>query len=108
MAKNHYIKRAQDSLDISAVADALVEGAKRKCKKAIVHLVEKKVSSFKQLKSDLEAKLQALTTSPVGGWFAKLKNRSLLREIKQQLWAINCQMVEWVNRTYRYFFVAPV
>lgn len=106
MAISNYTKRAQDSLDISAVADALVVLAKGECKKAIAHSVEQKVSAFKQFKSELEAKLVLLSTSAVGGWFAKLKNRSALRKIKEQLSAINRQMVEWVNRTYRYFFVA--
>lgn len=104
MAISNYTKRAQDSLDISAVADALVVLTKGECKKAIAHSVEQKVSAFKQFKSELEAKLVLLSTG--AGWFAKLKNRSALRKIKEQLSAINRQMVEWVNRTYRYFFAA--
>lgn len=108
MAISNYKERAQDSLDILLVADIFIAKVKKTCKAAVAHTISKKMSCFAHTKVRLESQLKVLTKKVGNGFFAKLKYRTVIRELKAKLSEVNRQIVDWINSTYRYFFATPV
>ncbi len=108
MANSKYTKRAQDSLDILVVADVFMANVKKSCKAAVAHSISQKISNFKKVKSSLEAQLKGMTAKMSGGFFAWIKYRSAVRELKNKMAEVNRNLVAWINSTYKYFFAAPI
>lgn len=109
MAISNYIKRAEDSLDLSLVSDAFLIKVKDVCKGAITHSLTTKVKAFTNKTKALELALEVqLTLLRESGFFAKFRRNKIIRELKARIAAVKSEAVEWINRAYRYFFATPI
>ena len=104
MATSNYTKRAEDSLNLLAVAKAHITTIKQACKAPVASYVIKRMQIFTDAKVALEHEIEKLRRA--GGLFTKIKNYLAIRQLREKLSDVNRQIVEWVNLTYRHFFSA--